>query len=108
MVFNGYFNPVMAQWGNPDIRAYNYTVRWATRDNDGTTKAGVAEFAGRASGRTQSAMGNGEDASTTTLTIECVAYKETFDGTDNYDLDFEDGRIIVDGTDHWAPITAAL
>ena len=40
------------------------------------TKAGVAEFAGRASGRTQGAMGNGEDASTTTLTIECVAYKE--------------------------------
>ncbi len=108
MVFNGYFNPVMAQWGNPDIRAYNYTVRFATRSNDGEVKAGVAEFAGRASGRGQGAMGNGEDPSQTTLTIECVSYKEEFDGTTNYDLDFEEGKIEVDGTDHWAPITAAL
>ena len=93
MVFNGYFNPVMAQWGNPDIRAYNYTVRFATRDNDGTVKSGYAEFSGSAQvpeGR--GAMGNGEDASQTTLTIDCVAYKEVFDGTTNYDLDFEQGQ----------------
>lgn len=108
MVFNGYFNAVMAQWGDPDIRAFNYTVRFATRDNDGTVKSGFAEFSGRASGRAQSAMGNGEDASQTTLTIECVAYKEAYDGTTNYDIDFEQGRVEVDGTDHWAPIANAL
>ena len=108
MEFNGYFNPVMAQWGNPDIRAYNYTVRWATRDNDGEVKSGVAEFAGRASGRTQAAMGNGEDVSTTTLTIECVAYKEEYDGTTNYDIDIEAGKVEVDGTDHWSAIADAL
>ena len=108
MVFNGYLPEVMKQVGSPDIRAENYSVRWATESFDGERKYGVAEFSGRGSNVTRDALADGEDPVQTTLTIQCVSYKETFDGQVLYDIDVENGKFIVDGTDHWAPLQENL
>ena len=108
MVFNGYLNDVMKQVGSPNVREKNYTVRWATESNDGSRKFGIAEFAGRGSMIERDAFGDGEDPAQTTLTIQVIAHKETFDGEELYDIDVENNRFKVDGVDHWEPIASGL
>lgn len=108
LVFNTINKDVLVQVGSPNIRAKNYMVRYSTQSSDGSVKFGIAEFSGRASMIERSEISNGEEITTTTLTIQCVAYKETFDGEGVYDIDTEKQQFIIDGTDHWAPVAAGL
>ena len=108
VVLNSYEPTALKQVGNPDVRAYNYQVRWSTQDSTGETKYGVVECSGRASGVERDTFEDGEDPANSTFTIECVAYKETFDNELIYDLDTENGKWIVGGTDYWAPILQGI
>ena len=108
IVSDAYLADVLTQVGSPNIRAKNYSARWSTQSADGEVKYGVAEFSGRASNVERGALSNGEDGMATTITIECVSYKETFDGKLIYDINLETGKLIVDGEDHWKPIKDGL
>ena len=108
MVFNGYPPDALKQVGSSDVRAENYTVRWATGSFDGTKKYGVSEASGRISSVERDAFSDGEDPAQTTVTIECVAYKETYDGEELYDIDVENGKFTVDGENHWAAVSEGL
>lgn len=108
LVFNTIDTDLLKQFGSHDVRYKNYMVRYSTQSNDGTTKHGVAEFSGRARRVERSEISNGEEITTTTLTITCIAYKEEFDGSEIYDIDIEEPKVIVDGEDHWAAIFEGL
>ena len=108
MVFNTMDNRLLGQFGSHNVREKEYSIRYATQANDGSTKYGVAEFSGRARRVERSAITNGEEITTTTLTITCIAYKETFDGTPIYDIDIEEPKLIIDGEDVWKPIFDGL
>ena len=99
---------ILKQFGAVDPREKNYQIRYSTTSNDGTAKYGVAEFSGRARMVERGEIGTGEDEVVTTLTITCVSYKETFDGELVYDFDFENGKLIVDGVNHWDAIQSGL
>ena len=105
---DAYLADVLKQFGSPNIREKNYSARWSTQSADGEVKYGVAEFSGRSSNTERAAFSNGEDGMPTTITIECVSYKETFDGEVIYDIDLENGKLIVGGEDHWKPIKDGL
>ena len=107
-VFNVYDPEILKQVGNPDIRAYDYQARWSARSADGSVKYGVAEFSGRGSSAERGAFENGEEPAQTTLTVECISYKETFDGEEIYNMDTELGKWEVGGEDYWAPVLEGL
>lgn len=108
LITNAYLEDILTQVGSPNIREKQYSARWATQSADGTVKYGVAEFAGRGNMVERAAASDGADGMTTTLTIQCVSYKETFDGNEIYDIDLENGKLIINGTDHWAAIMEGL
>ena len=99
---------ILKQFGHMNVREKQYQARYSTVSNDGSTAYGVVECAGRARMVERDDLGVGEDETITTLTIACVQYKETFDGEVIYDFDFENGKIIVDGVNHWDPIYQGL
>ena len=74
----------------------------------GTVKYGVVECSGRGSAAERAPFENGEEPATTTLIIECVAYKETFDSEVIYDFDTELAKHEIGGEDFWAPILEGL
>lgn len=108
LITNAYLGDVLTQIGSPNIREKQYQARWSTQSADGSVKYGVAEFAGRGNMIERAAAADGADGMTTTLTIQCVSYKETYDGNEIYDIDLENGKFIVDGTDHWEAIMSGL
>ena len=107
-VLDSYEPAALKQVGNPDVRAYNYQVRWSTQDSTGTVKYGVVEAAGVISGAERDAFEDGEDPAQTTFTVECVAYKETFDNEEIYDLDTENAKWKVGGVNHWEAINQGV
>ena len=108
MTFNGIFPDVLKQLGSPDIRAKNYTIRKATESSNGDRKLLVAEFSGRGSAVSDDPFSGDEDPAQTTLTVQLVSYKLTFDNEVIYDIDMENGKFIVGGEDHWTPLTEDL
>ena len=108
LVFNTVDKRILAQLGSHNVREKNFMVRYTTQSNDGTIKSGVVEMSGRARMVERSEITTGEEPTTTTLTITCIAYKETYDGDVVYDIDIEAPKVEVDGTDHWKPIFDAL
>ena len=108
MTFNGILPEVLKQLGSSDIRAKNYSVRWATESLNGDRKFGVVEFSGRGSSVSTDPFSGGEDPATTTLTVQIVSIKYTFDNEVIYDIDMENGKFVVDGEDHWAPLQENL
>lgn len=103
------FDPeVLGQVGSPDVREKDYMVRFSTQSNDGEVKYGVAEISGRASTVDVGDISNGEEIAATELTVEVVSYKLTFDSQIIYDIDTEEGKYIILGTDYWEPIQAGL
>lgn len=108
LVFNTIDNRLLGQFGSHNVRNKNYMVRYSCQANDGEVRYGVAEFSGRARRVERAAMTNGEEITTTTLMVTCISYKETFDGTEIYDIDIEAPKVIVDGEDHWSGIFEGL
>lgn len=108
LVFNGYLPEVLKQVGSPDVRLANYSVRWQTESYDGEKKYGVAEFSGRGSSITRDPIADGQDPVQTTLTIQCVSYRETFSGEVIYDIDIENGKFLSGGIDLWTALLDQL
>ena len=106
--FNSYNADILAQVGNPDVLAHNYQVKWATRQFDGTVKYSSAEISGGATQVERDAFGTEGNVPQTTMTVRCTTYKEVVDGTTVYDIDVQNGKYEVNGTDHWAPILEGL
>ena len=104
LVFDAVQKDILTQWGSFNIRAHNYRVNYVTQSSDGTFKNGVAEFSGRANEVARGVIDSGEDASTTTLTIDCVSYKETYDSEPVFNIDIEKEIIEIDGEDVWEEI----
>ena len=108
LVFNTIDNDILKQLGSHDVRAKQYMVRYSTQSNDGSTKYGVVEMEGRGRRVERSTIEGGEEITTTTLTVTCISYKETFDGSEIYDIDIENEKVTVDGENHWEPIASGL
>ena len=108
VVFDTYEPEVLKQFGNINIRAFDYMARWSTQASDGSVLYGSAEFSGTGTDGDRDPFGNGEEPAQTTLTIDCVAFKEIFDGETIYDIDTETGKWEIGGEDNWAPILEGL
>lgn len=108
LVFDSINKAVLTQVGFNNIREKNFQVRYVTGSSDGSTKHGVCEFSGRANMVERGAISTGEEAVQTTLTVQCISYKETFDGEEVYDIDTEKQSFKVGGEELWADFAAGL
>ena len=98
---------VLALWGVAEGASVPFTVRGALESFDGTVKPVVHEMRGKITSLARGTWAPGQKPALT-VTMRLNFYRETHDGTVLHEIDIENMKRVVNGTDRLAAQREAL